>query len=243
MNVQFCDRCPVPPADDAEWAWRKERMAIRVAKIPDEPARDGGVNLEYVWLTNNQTYNLNFPKGYNLSDPEQRFQISQYMRDYVADHHLDGLFLDCPLDHVDLRACLEMVKALRDSMTQAILMPNFGSWDAWELTKDIPRWRAWAELREITDWHFVEVAIPVQHPAWSARMRGFLKTRDELYEKRVVCGVYDPGRKQEGLSAAIAHRISVPHQTYVMYHCAASTNFSGQKAWEYNWSDTLEALR
>jgi hypothetical protein len=249
MKIQWADQGAGSSRESLDW--RIERHNLLIGSIRDDADRvhaAGKIALEYVWLTNNQTYNLGYPKGYDLTSASTRFEIAQHISDVVAVKRLDGIFLDCPLDYHDLRAALDTVAAVKDALGGLIVMPNFGSYDVWELTSKVPKWQAWAELQKLTDWHFVEVALHTRD-RWADRYQRSVEMAMQRLEagKHVVLGIDDTTSTGQGphdphLAAAIAGHLPRHPNLYVAYRSAVVMPHGSHPA-DYKWNETLEALR
>jgi hypothetical protein len=258
MKIQWADQGAGSSRESLDW--RIERHNLLIGSIRDDADRvhaAGKIALEYVWPNNNQSYLFGHPKGYDLSDPATRRAIAEHLTSVVAQKGLDGLFVDCPLDHEDLRAALDIVRLLMELMPDKAIMGNFGSYDVFELPLERPplsrlaslrdKRDAWWVLRDMLRWCFVEVAIHTR-TGWEVR---YQRARDAALQqieagKHVVLGIDDTqdgvGPHRPDLAAAIAGHLPRHPNLYVAYRSAVVMPHGAHPA-DYKWNETLEALR
>ncbi len=146
---------------------------------------------------------------------------TQWVKNYgivnwLVDYKLDICHLDLVFDFEDPRAICESIRIAIDPIP---IMPNFSDFWTWTGTSADPTKNKWSlDLGVMSPWHFVQAAyqMPLHSQSnWnSLRHSAMLRL---LSGKKLVLGLYDPGRQQEMLAALLMASFQHPNLYWHYY--------------------------
>jgi len=143
--------------------------------------------------------------------------IADGCRNFVESRHLDGMYLDTPLDNVPVQVqAIVVITEIKNAIAPAVIIPNFS--DAANYMGMYKHNQIAVEaLRRLAPWHFVEVAADTTR----FNMARWIETRDFIRVQldqgnHVIAGIYDPDGTDPHLAAAIAFSFS--HENLYWYY-------------------------